>query len=110
MDADYFSHEDVIRILKNVGEDVECGACMEIAFTGVTTNQHECKDNKGAVTVTVTPIDPIERLKTIRHESWITVANNGWGNKALTNHAREVYRLCVEIVGKEPNDRSKGGA
>lgn len=31
---------EVIQILKNVGIDPNCGACMEVAYTGVTTNTH----------------------------------------------------------------------
>jgi hypothetical protein len=34
----------ILRALKNYGADVECGACMEVAFTGCTTNQHTCRD------------------------------------------------------------------
>ncbi len=33
---------DILAALKNRGVDVTCGACMEIAFTGVTTNEHTC--------------------------------------------------------------------
>lgn len=33
-----------IMMLKNAGVDVTCGACMEVAFTGMTTNQHTCKE------------------------------------------------------------------
>lgn len=31
-----------VRALKNYGADVTCGACMEIAFSGSTVNQHTC--------------------------------------------------------------------
>lgn len=34
---------DILQALKNYGADTNCGACMEIAFTGVTTNEHSCK-------------------------------------------------------------------
>lgn len=34
--------EFTMQALRNSGIDVECGACMEIAFTGVTTNEHTC--------------------------------------------------------------------
>ena len=34
--------EKCLAVLRNSGIDTECGACMEVAFTGVTTNQHEC--------------------------------------------------------------------
>lgn len=33
---------DIIQLLKNVGMDTDCGACMEIAFTGITTADHTC--------------------------------------------------------------------
>lgn len=42
----------IIQALKNSGIDIECGACMEIAFTGVTTNEHTC-DVKNEMIVTV---------------------------------------------------------
>ena len=32
-----------LAAMRNMGIDTECGACMEIAFTGCTTNQHDCK-------------------------------------------------------------------
>lgn len=37
-----FSVSDVVQILQNVGISVKCGACMELAFTGVTTSGHTC--------------------------------------------------------------------
>lgn len=37
------SDELVAAVLKNFGVDTDCGACMEIGYTGVTTNQHTCK-------------------------------------------------------------------
>lgn len=36
-----YTQEDALQILKNMGIDTKCGACMEIAFTGVTTAAHE---------------------------------------------------------------------
>lgn len=38
--------EQTIKALKNSGIDTTCGACMEIAFTGITTNAHTCPFNK----------------------------------------------------------------
>lgn len=40
-----YSLAEVLQVLKNSGIDVECGACMKVAFTGVTTAAaaHECK-------------------------------------------------------------------
>jgi hypothetical protein len=37
---------DIIRILTNLGIDTTCGACMEVGFTGTTTNLHTCDDRK----------------------------------------------------------------
>ena len=36
-----YSLEQVLQILRNVGTDSKCGACMEIAFTGSTISEHE---------------------------------------------------------------------
>lgn len=35
----------VLQALKNSGIDIDCGACMEVAFTGVTTNAHTCSNH-----------------------------------------------------------------
>jgi hypothetical protein len=32
-----------MQLLKNVGVDVTCGACAEVAFTGLTTLGHTCE-------------------------------------------------------------------
>lgn len=37
-----FTLADVLKILRNVGMDITCGACMEVAFCNVTTAQHTC--------------------------------------------------------------------
>lgn len=37
------AEELALHALQNCGADTDCGACMEIAFTGATTNQHTCK-------------------------------------------------------------------
>jgi hypothetical protein len=34
--------ETTLQALKNSGVDIECGACMETAFTGLTTSVHTC--------------------------------------------------------------------
>jgi len=36
-----------LAALRNSGVDVECGACMEVSFTGVTTNTHTCERFRG---------------------------------------------------------------
>lgn len=33
---------EVLQMFTNLGCDVRCGACMEVAFTGATTNLHNC--------------------------------------------------------------------
>lgn len=49
-----FSLEEVIKILTNLGVDTSCGACMEVAFTGVTTNSHTCSNKeRGRVEVII---------------------------------------------------------
>jgi hypothetical protein len=35
--------KQTIQALENMGIDTSCGACMEIAFTSVTTHQHTCE-------------------------------------------------------------------
>ena len=37
-----YTLDEVFQILENIGYDVECAACVEIAFTGVTTDGHSC--------------------------------------------------------------------
>lgn len=39
--------ELAFQVLKNSGIDVTCGACMEVAFTSVTTNPHTCPSLPG---------------------------------------------------------------
>lgn len=40
--AGSLSAEQVVMALKNIGYAVECGACMEIFYTGSTAAKHEC--------------------------------------------------------------------
>lgn len=43
-----FTLDEVLTILRNVGSDVECGTCMEIAFTGGSSGHpHTCVDRRG---------------------------------------------------------------
>lgn len=44
-----FTFTQVLQILENVRVDIRCGACCEIAFTGLTTNKHECKEGSKLV-------------------------------------------------------------
>lgn len=37
-----FTLGEVILALKNSGINTECGACMEVAFTGSSPNEHSC--------------------------------------------------------------------
>lgn len=50
-------------------------------------------------------IDPTERLKTIRSEVWVIKVNGGWGDGRLLGLAERIYNMCIEVVGKEPNDK-----
>lgn len=52
-----FTEKQVFSILKNMGHDVECGACMSIAFTGIGMpgDKHTCGKAPSAVTVTAPP-------------------------------------------------------
>ena len=54
-----------LKALKNSGVDTECGACMEVAFTGVTTNQHTCQRDTAVPVVTFLDIenDELQRGK-----------------------------------------------
>lgn len=45
-------------------------------------------------------------LMAIRREAWIVVVNNGWGQGRAAYLAKTIYDLCVDLVGKEPNDKS----
>lgn len=64
-----FSMQQVLQILKNMGHDTECGACMEMAFTGVTTNAHTCSKLVTAAVITENPAPiylPIIRATVVR--------------------------------------------
>jgi len=55
-----FTEQEVLTILQNTGHDVECGACMAIAFTGVGLpgDKHTCEKRKNEtdrVLITVQP-------------------------------------------------------
>jgi hypothetical protein len=50
--ASDFSTDDVLVILRNVGVDTSCGACMCQAFTGSNGYEHTCgKPNDVVVTL-----------------------------------------------------------
>lgn len=38
-----------LACMKNMGIDTECGACMEIAFTGITQAKHTCKEKQDGI-------------------------------------------------------------
>jgi hypothetical protein len=38
--------EFALQVLKNMGHDTACGACMALAFTGTSTGLHTCKKAK----------------------------------------------------------------
>ena len=37
-----YSLADVLQVLRNVGIDVNCGACVETALCGLTQAPHDC--------------------------------------------------------------------
>lgn len=43
----YMEVGELISALKNSGIDTTCGACMEIAYTGITVSDHTCKQSTG---------------------------------------------------------------
>lgn len=47
LDREQAQHEEAVALavacLRNSGIDANCGACMEVAFTGVTMAQHTCR-------------------------------------------------------------------
>jgi hypothetical protein len=56
-DAAQDANEAILAALKNMGHDTACGACMEIAFTGVTTNEHSCAQDAPPAPQGWQPID-----------------------------------------------------
>lgn len=65
------NHEFTLKVLKNMGHDTTCGACMSIAFTGSIQGKHTCK--KGFVIPSsqdgIVPIDGIiDGLNNYREE------------------------------------------
>lgn len=67
---------EVISALRNSGIDVECGACMEVAFTGVTTNAHTCKKTAPHVFVAFPDFLPLSAQRVY----WQTVHDQQNGN------------------------------
>ena len=49
-----FTLSNVLQILKNLGHDTDCGACMGIAFTGMCFEEHTCKEAVGAPPLEIT--------------------------------------------------------
>jgi hypothetical protein len=63
---------DVLQVLKNVGVDIDCGACMEIAFTGVTTNTHDCDRPRQPVSVTTAnEMPPVPQMQCPKCGEWL---------------------------------------
>ena len=48
-----YTREEVFQILRNLGHDVECGACMSVAFTGVNIHAHTCEDGRAMPDVVI---------------------------------------------------------
>lgn len=45
----YMTLDDVLQAFRNLGHDTNCGACMEIAFTGLTLAPHDCDNQNPSV-------------------------------------------------------------
>lgn len=57
MKTQTFTEKQVFSILKNMGHDVECGACMSIAFTGIGMpgDKHTCDKAPSSVAASASP-------------------------------------------------------
>jgi len=53
--------------LRNVGVDVDCGACMEVFHTGASTNQHSCRVSIVANPLIANPLIPSLDLRSDRN-------------------------------------------
>src|SRR5665213_2456496 len=60
---------EVLQVLKHSGIDIECGACMETAFTGVTMAGHSCKPS--AVVIRLFKENRKLRAKLIRAKAFL---------------------------------------
>lgn len=52
------THAEVEAGLRNIGYPVDCGACMEVFYTGATLAQHTCARKDERVEVVVHPAVP----------------------------------------------------
>ena len=52
------SHEDIATGLRNLGIDTECGACMEVFYTGMCLTPHTCVEHKDQELIVEFPEDP----------------------------------------------------
>jgi hypothetical protein len=80
--SDRYSEQDVLKILSNVGIDIKCGACLEIAFTGVTMATHGCSYNRPGLY----PWEESEGLPLPGAKPWVLC--KGCGCALLTTHRR----------------------
>jgi hypothetical protein len=66
-----YTLDEVLRILKNVDIDVNCGACVEGALTGMTTSTHTC--DYARLAVSVQQLDSLEEGKESRGSSCLSI-------------------------------------
>ncbi len=67
----------LLAVMRNCGVDVECGACCEVGFTGVTLAAHTCAPK---------PVPPLKELEVVRAALDIFTAVAGM-------HAEQAHHL-----------------
>lgn len=104
-----FTLGEVMTILGNLGGDqVKCGACMEVAFTGATTSAHECAKRRRALgSITRHEPDEIEKILS----RWASRAREDYN---LSDEARAVLKACFKemaeaYVGPDPTGVEETG-
>ena len=104
-----FTLGEVMTILGNlVGDQVKCGACMEVAFTGATTSAHECAKRRRALgSITRHEPDEIEKIL----NRWASRAREDYN---LSDEARAVLQTCFKemaeaYVGPDPTGVEETG-
>lgn len=79
-----YTTQRVLSMLRNMGHDTDCGACMAVAFSGVGMpgDEHTCKG-------------PVELLHGVRvtHECWATIK----GNQDIVGNKEEMQRLVSTL-------------
>ena len=90
-----FTDGEVIAMLRNVGVDVNCGACMEVAFTGVTTNAHTCQQQLVCAQMSATE-HSVEQVSAAHKENSHSVSLSSQAERGKKDGAAlgKVYGEC----------------